>query len=150
MNGALERVKEADTEVVAVALGDLRVGTGNAQCGDTGLFKGIGTGDRNVGAVSTENDGYALRNELGGSGCSLIGGRLVIGYDELDLIGLAADLNGGILSICILHAENLLLAACAVLTGYGLKDADLDDLIAAAVAAVAACAQRKYHEHRKN
>ena len=42
-NGTLERVGEADAEVVAVALGDLRIGAGYAQCGYAGLFKGLGS-----------------------------------------------------------------------------------------------------------
>ena len=149
MNSALERIEEADTEVVIVTLGDLGVGAGDADRGNSGFLEGIGCRYCNGRTVGAEDDGYALCNELGCCGNSLCRIRLVIGVNELYLIGLAADLDGGILSVCILHAEYLLLAACAVCAGLRLIHADLDDLLAA-FAAVAACAQREHHEHRKN
>ena len=39
--------------------------------------------------------------------------------------------------VCILHTEDLLLAACAVCAGLRLKNADLDNIVAGGIGALA-------------
>lgn len=49
---------------------------------------------------------------------------------RLYVVGLAADLDGGLYLIGVLNAKGLLLAACAVVAGSGLEYAYLYDLCA--------------------
>ena len=133
-----------------VTLGDLRVGAGDADRGNAGFLKGVGCRDGYAGAVGAENNGYALSDQFGRGGNCLLVCRFVVGVNELYLVGLAADLDGGALLVCILHTEDFLLAARAVCAGLRLINADLDDLLVTGAAVTAACAQREYHEHGKN
>ena len=128
---------------MAVTLGDLGVGAGYADCGDTCVLECIGCCDSNSGAVRAENDGYAFGNDLGCCGNSLLGIGLVIAVNELYLVFHAADGDGGAYGIGIFHAKDLLLAACAVCAGLRLIDADLDDLL---IRAAAACAKCEHHD----
>ena len=57
---------------------------------------------------------------------------------QLDVVGLAADLDGGSDGVSVLDAQDLLLAACAVVAGLRLEDADLDG-IAAGCCGAACC-----------
>ena len=146
-NRALERVEEADAEVVAVAGRDVRVRARHADGRDTGLLERVGRGDGHAGAVGAEHERNLLVDELGSRRDGLGGVGAVVGVDELDLIGLAADLDGRGLLVGILHAEHFLLAAGAGVAAGRLEHADLHDLVAAGRAAVAtAGAQRKHHD----
>ena len=129
-NGALEGIQEADAEVAVHAVGDLGIGAGDAHCGDAGLVEYVARGYGYAGAVGAEDYGYVLSNQVGGRGGGLVVGALVIHYDQLYVVGLAADLDGGLYLIGVLNAKGLLLAACAVVAGSGLEYAYLYDLCA--------------------
>ena len=148
-DGALERIQEADAEVVAVAGRDVRVRAGHAHSRDAGLLERVGRSDGHTGAVGAEHDGDLLIDKFGSRRDSLRGIGAVIGVDELDLVGLAADLDGRGLLVSILHAEHFLLAAGAGVAAGGLEHADLHDLLAVvgrALIAAAAGAQREHHD----
>ena len=130
MNGALERIEEADAEVDRAVGRDLRVGAANANGRDAGFFKNLAAGHGNAGAVGAEDDRYAAVHELGSSRGAVFRRRAVVDDLELHIVRLTADFHGGLYVVGILHAENLLLAASAVVAGLRLKDADLDDLVA--------------------
>ena len=106
-----------------------------ANGGHAGIGKGIGSGDGHAGTVGAEHDGNAGRDQVGGSRDGLFVGRLVVSRDQLDLVGLAVDLNLGANLVGILHAEVLLLAAGTVGTGQRLVNADFDDVFFLAAAA---------------
>ena len=129
-DSALERIQEADAEVVAVAGRNVRVRTRHADGRDVGLLERVGRGDGHAGAVGTEHEGNLLIDELGSRRDSLRRIGTVVGVDELDLVGLAADLDGRGLLVGILHAEHFLLAAGAGVAAGGLEHADLNDLLA--------------------
>ena len=58
-------------------------------------------------------------------GCgSLIGGRTVVGVNQLDVIGLAADFNRGGFLVGVLHTQHFLFAARAGVAGGRLEHAD--------------------------
>ena len=85
-------------------------------------------GDGHAGAVGAQHHAHALAHQLLRGGGRLVGGGTVIGVDQLDVVGLAADLHGGLHVVGVLHAQHLLLAARAAVAGSGLKHADLDDV----------------------
>ena len=148
-DGALERIQEADAEVVVVAGGDVGVRACHAHSRDAGLLERVGRSDGHTGAVGAEHDGDLLIDEFGSRRDSLRGIGAVIGVDELDLVGLTADLDGRGLLDGILHAEHFLLAAGAGVAAGGLEHADLHDLLAVvgrALIAAAAGAQREHHD----
>ena len=117
--------QEADTEVVAIARGDVGVGAGDAHGGDAGLVEYVARSDGYAGAVRADNSNNAAAHEIlrGGDGRGLVG--LVIDLNELDLIFLAVDRHTGDDLVGIARAEHFLHAAGAVLTRGGLKNADL-------------------------
>ena len=125
MTAALERVKEADTEVVIIAERYLRVRAGAADGGDLRLLERGAGSDGHAGAVRADNSNNAAAHEIlrGGNGRGLVG--LVIDLNELDLIFLAVDRHTGDDLVGIARAEHFLHAAGAVLTRGGLKNADL-------------------------
>ena len=131
-----------------VAFGDLRVGAGDADGGDTGLLEYGGGSDGHGRAVGAQHHGYALIHQLRGSGGRLIVGGLVIHLDQLDLVGLAADLHGGLDAVGVFHAQCLLLAAGAVGAGSRLEHTDLDDIGAVVAAAIAAAGKAQAHQCR--
>ena len=133
---------------MAVARRDVRVRAGHAHGRDTGLLERVRRGDGHTGAVGAEHDGDLLIDELGSRRDSLRGVGAVVGVDELDLVGLAANLDGRGLLVGILHAEHFLLAAGAGVAAGGLEHADLNDLLAVVGRALvaAAGAQREHHD----
>ena len=90
----------------------------------------------------SEDDGDLVGDQLLGSGDGLVGRGLVVLNIELDLVFFAVDGDGRLDGVGVLDAQNLLLAAGAVVAGLRLKHADLDDLGAAGCAA---CEQA--HDH---
>ena len=134
-NVGLEVIQEADTEVVAIARGDVGVGAGDADGGNAGLFKLGAAGHGNAGTVGAQNHGHARADQRGSSGGSLVGGGAVVAVDQLDLVGLAAQSDRGLLAVGILHTQDFLLAAGRGVAGRRLKYADLDDLLAGSGAA---------------
>ena len=144
-NGALEGIQEADAEVVGVALSDLGVGTGDADRRDTGRLEGGTASDGHAGTVGAENDGAARVDQLSRGGGRLIVGGLVVHVLHNNVVSLSADLNGRLNRVGVLHAQRLLLAAGAVITGSGLKNADRDGVAARAAAGAAAGAEGKDH-----
>ena len=88
-------------------------------------------------------------HQLRRRGHRLVVGRLVVHLDELDLVGLAADLDGRLLGIGVFHAERLLLSAGAVVAGCRLENTDLDNFFIARRAAAARKAQAA-QRRRKN
>ena len=139
---ALERVKEADTEVVGVGLSHGGVGAGAANGRDgSGLEGGSGC-NGNTGAVAAQHDGDFLGDQLLCSSHGLIGAGLVIHFHQLHVIGLTADLHGGSKAVGILDTQHFLLAACAVITGSRFKHADLNGLAACRRAACGTARRR--------
>ena len=130
-DGALERIEEADAEVVVVAGGDGCVGAGAADGRDLGVCEVGAGGDGDAGAVGAEDDGDLIGDQLLGRGDGLVGRGLVILDVELDLVFFAANGHGRLDGVGVLDAQDLLLAAGAVVAGLRLKYADLDDLGAA-------------------
>lgn len=107
--------------------------------------------------VGTQHHGHTLRDQSLSRGGRLIVGRCVIGVHQLDLVLLAADGDGGDHLVGVLHTQDLLLAACAVITGLRLKHADLNDLVAGSgiialltVALLTAGHQRESHDQRQH
>ena len=151
-NGALERIEEADA-VVDIAVGsDLGVGAGHADGRDAGFGEDRAARHGDAGAIGAENNGNAAVHQLSGSGGTVFRSGTVVNDLKLDLIFLAADADGGLNIVGILHAKDLLLAAGAVVAGLGLKHADLNDLFAGALigsAVVAAAAGNKRKRHSK-
>ena len=129
-DGALERIEEADPVVDAAIGGHLRVGAGHADGRDAGFLEDRAARDRNARAVGAEDDRHAAVHKLGSSRGAVFRRRAVVDDLELHIVRLAADFHGGLYVVGILHAENLLFAASAVVAGLRLKDADLDDLVA--------------------
>ena len=129
-HGALEGIQEADAEVVVVAGGDVGIGAGDAHGGDAGVTEDGTGGDGDAGAVGAQNDAYTLADQLGGGGGGLISGGAVVGIDQLDLVGLTAQLHSGGLRVGELHPQHFLLAAGGGVAGGGLKYADLNNLVA--------------------
>ena len=93
-------------------------------------------GDGDAGAVGAEDDGDLVGNQLLGRGDGLVGRGLVILDVELDLVFFAANGHGRLDGVGVLDAQDLLLAAGAVVAGLGLEHADLYDLVAGAAAVV--------------
>lgn len=116
-NSTLERIQEANAEIVGIPLGDLGIRAGDADDGNTGVFKGVGTGNGYAGAIRTQHHGAALAHQLGGGGGGLVVGGLIVYNGQLHLIGLAADLHCGLYVMGVLHAQDLLLAAGTVVAG---------------------------------
>ena len=131
---ALEGIDEADSEVIVIALGNLGIGAGGSDRRDLGLLKIRAAGNGAAGTIGAQYSGHALGNQLLGSGGRLGRIGLVIGIGQLDFVFLTANGNGGIQRIGVLDAEDLFFAAGAVLAGGGLKDTDLDDLVAGSIA----------------
>ena len=128
-DGALEGVQEADAVVIIVARGDVGVGAGDADGGQAGVVKDGAAGNGHARTVGAQHQGDALAHQLGSGRGGLVGGRAVVCVDQLDLVGLAADLDGGGLGVGVLHPQHLLLAAGGRVAGGRLKDANLDDLV---------------------
>ena len=148
-NRALERIGVANAEVVAVAGRDVRVRARHTDGRDAGLLERVGRSHRHTGTIGTKHDRNLLVDELGSRRDSLGGIGTVVGVDELDLVGLAADLDGRGLLIGILHAEHFLLAAGAGVAAGGLEHANLHDLlpvVGRALVPAAAGAQREHHD----
>src|SRR5699024_6238238 len=122
-DGALEGVDEADAVICIADLGDLRVSAGDADGGHARVAEGGGSRYGHAGAVGAEHNGAALLDEFQSRGDGLAVAGLVVGVDELDVVGIAADRDGLGQGVGILHAEYLLLAARAVVAGLGLKHA---------------------------
>ena len=132
----------------AAVSGDLGVGTGNADSRDASLFKDSAAGHGDTGTIGAQNDGNITLHQLCCCRGAVLSGSTVINDLQLDLIGLAANLNSGLHIVCILHTQNLLLTACTVIAGLRLKNTDLDDLIAAFALlcfAAATCDQAQRH-----
>ena len=155
----MERINVAYAEVVVVAQRHLRVGAGGADGGNLRGSEQVTGSDGAAGAVGADHHGHALRDQglRGGGRLAGVGG--VVRVDELHGILLAVDGDGGLQGVGILDAEDLLLAAAAVLAGSGLEHADLDDLVAgltaditgiAAVRLFAAGDQRQRHDQRQH
>ena len=130
MNGALERIEEADAEVDRAVGRDLRVGAANADGRDTGFFKNLAASHGHAGAIGAEDDGNAAVDELGSGRGAVFGGRAVVDDLKLDVVGLAADFDGRLDVVAVLRAKRLLLAACAIVAGQRLEDADFENLVA--------------------
>ena len=128
-NRPLERVEEADAEVVRVARRHLRVGAGNADGGDPRVGEITRTGDGNRRTVGAEHDGNAGADQLLSRGRRLVGRRAVVGVNQLDFIRLAVDHDRRRLVKAELRPERLLFAARAAVAGRRLENADTDDLI---------------------
>ena len=154
----MERVEEADAEVVAVAGRDVRVRARHADGRDAGLLERVGRGDGHAGAVGAEHERNLLVDELGSRRDSLGGVGAVVGVDELDLVGLAADVHGGGHVVGVLHTQHFLLAAGTGVAGSRLKYADLYDFftgsgvrtalaVAAGIAGAVSAAGRQTHGH---
>ena len=141
-DGALEGIEEADAEVVGIARRHLRVGAGHADGGDAGIREVLRARDGHAGAVGAQHHAHALADQLLRSGRRLVGGRAVVGIDELNGIGFPADFNGGLHAVGVLHAQHLLLAARAAVAGGGLEHADLNDVFAKSE-------RRNHHENRQ-
>ena len=148
-NGALERIQEADAEVVGVALGHLGVGAGDADGGDAGRLEGRAARDGDAGAVGAENDGAVGVDQLGRRGGRLVVRGLVVDVLHDHVVGLAADLNGRLDGVGVLNAEGLLLAAGAVIAGSGLEDADGDGIAFARRAAAGGEGKDHYERQGK-
>ena len=141
-NGALEGIQEADAVVVVVAGGDVGVGAGDADGSQAGVVKDGAACNGHARTIGAQHQGDALAHQLGSGRGGLVGGRAVVRVDQLDLVGLAADLDGGGLGVGVLHAQHFLLAARSRVAGGGLKDADLDHLVPRSGAGGAACRSR--------
>ena len=128
---ALERIEEADAVVHIAVRGDLRVGAGDADGGHARFGKDLAAGNGHAGAVGAEHDGHIAVHELRRGGRAVFGGGAVVDDLELDVIRLAADLDGGLDVVGVLHTQDLLLAAGAVVAGLRLVHADLYDFVAA-------------------
>ena len=124
---------------MVVALGDLGVGAGHANGGHASIGEGVGSGDGDAGAIGAQDDGGLLCNQGVGSGHGLVVGGLVVHDLKLDVVGLAVDFHGGLDGVGILHAENFLLAACAVVAGHGLIHADDDGVAGCSGVRVCVC-----------
>ena len=124
-DGALERIQEADAPVVIAQRSDARVGAGAANRRNLSVGEDFAAGHGDAGAVGTQNDAHAGVDQLLSSGDGLIGRGLVVHDHQLDVVGLAADFDGGNQRIGILDADHFLLAARAVVTGRRLENADL-------------------------
>ncbi len=92
------------------------------------------------------DDGDLVGDQLLGRGDGLVGRGLVILDVELDLVFFAANGHDRLDGVGVLDAQDLLLAAGAVVAGLRLKYADLDDLGAAGCAA---CEQAHDHDGRQ-
>ena len=92
------------------------------------LGEHVAAGHGNAAAVGAQHDGNALAGQGLRRGDRLVGLGLVVHDDQLHIIGGAADLDGGGQGIGVLNAQDLLLAAGAVVAGSGLKHADLHGL----------------------
>ena len=62
--GALERIQEANTIVVVVALGHLGVGAGNADGGNLAVLKYVAGSNGNCGTVGTQHHGHTVGYQL--------------------------------------------------------------------------------------
>ena len=143
-HGALEGINVGNAEIVVVTLGHLRIGARGADGGDLSIPEQGAGGNGAAGAVGADDHGHALGDQgLSRSGSlGLLGS--VVGGDELNLVLLAVNGDGGLDGVGILDAQNLLLAAGAVLAGGGLKNTDLHG-----VAAVRAAAGNQRHGHNQ-
>ena len=128
--GALEGVQEADAVVVVVASSDVGVGAGHTHSSQAGVVKDGAAGHGHAGAIGAQHDSDSLAHQLGGGGRGLGLVGAVVAVDQLHLIGLAADLNGGGLEVGVLHTQHFLLAAGGGVAGGGLEHADFNDLVA--------------------
>ena len=117
---------------MVVANGDLGVGAGHADGGHTRVPKGVGSGDGHTGAIGAQHHRAAGGNQSLGGGGRLVVSGLVIGIDQLHSIGLAADLHSGSQGVGVLHSQDFLLSAGAVVAGLGLKHTDLNHLVTGA------------------
>ena len=129
-NRALERIEEADAVVDAAVRSHLRVGAGHADCRNAGFLEDRAACHRDARTIRAEDDGHAAVHQLRCCRRTVLSSRAVVNDLKLHVIGLTADFHGGLDVIGVLHAENFLLAARAVVAGLRLKDADLDDLVA--------------------
>ena len=132
---ALERVQEADTEIIGVRLGDGGVGAGAADGGDGSRLEGGRCGNGNAGAVAAQHHRHLFGDQLLCCGNGLIGAGLVVYLHQLHVVGLAADVHGGGYAVGVLDAQHLLLAAGTVVAGGRFKYADLYGLATGAARA---------------
>ena len=123
---------------MGVASGDCGVGAGDADGGNACVLEGVRSGDGDAGAIGAQDHGDALGDQLAGCADGLVVGAFVVNDLQLDVVSLAADLDGGSDGVSVLDAQDLLLAACAVVAGLRLEDADLDG-IAAGCCGAACC-----------
>ncbi len=82
---------------------------------------------------------------------------MIVNLNQLNLISLAVDFHIGLQGMSITNAQNFLLAAGAVFTRGGLKNANLNNFVAACIAllsglllCVAAAAGAKGQSHRQH
>ena len=109
---------------MVISLSDLGIGASHADGGHTTLSKGVGSSDRHAGTIGTQNHRSTFGNQSAGSGHSLVVGGLIINDLQLHVVSLTADLHGRSDRVCVLHTQDLLLAASAVVAGEGFKDTD--------------------------
>lgn len=93
---------------MGVACGDSRVGAGDADGGNACVLEGVRSGDGDAGAIGAQDNGDALRDQLAGCADGLVVGAFVINDLQLDVVGLAADLDSGSNGVCVLDAQDLL------------------------------------------
>ena len=84
-DGALERIEEADAEIIIVAGGDGRVRAGAADGRDLGVCEVGAGGNGNAGAVGAEHDGNFVGNQLLRRRDGLVGRGLVVLNVKFDL-----------------------------------------------------------------
>ena len=123
---ALEGIQEADAEVVGIAGRHLRVGAADADGGNARVREIRGTGNGYAGAVGAKHHAYAFADQLLGRGGRFIRGRTVIRVYQLHVVGLSADIHGGLHGIGILNAQRFLFSAGAAVAGSRLVHADFD------------------------
>ena len=112
------------------ASGYLRIGAGDADGGDASLLEDERTGDGHAAAVGAEHNAHALADQLLSSRGSLVGRGAIVSINQFNIVGLAADFNGGANLVGILHAQHFLLAASAAVAGSGLEHADFHHIFA--------------------
>jgi len=74
--------------------------SGNARVGEV-----LGTGNGNAGAIGAQHHAHALADQLLRGGGGFIGRGAVIRVDQLDLVGLSADLDSGLHGVGVLHSQ---------------------------------------------
>ena len=153
--GTLERIGKADPEIAVIIRRHLGVGAGHTDGGHAGLLKDLAAGHGHTGTIGAQHNGHVPVHQFGRRCGAVLGRGAVIHNLQLNIVSLAADFHCGLHIVGILHTQDLLLTAGAVITGLGLVNANANHLVAgltglirgpAALSAAAGKQGRRHHQ----